>query len=350
MSRHISWPSIGQFRETVKAVQHRAIYVGKDDEGNVIVDRTRKAPTLTFVGTCKVHGTNASVAFGQGEMWCQSRSNIITPQYDNAGFAMFVESCKITFAEILMNGLHAVEFNDTTDTMVVFGEFCGGNIQKGVAITGLPKMFIVFGMALVDAEGNKTYLTKDQVLQSMRDCNVPNIFNIWQFQTFEVEIDFENPHLIQNELNKLTELVGDQCPVGFSFGVTGVGEGIVWAPKDEPYRQDSGLWFKVKDERHSQSKVKTLAAVDVERFENIKALAETLANNGRLQQGVQEVFNTLNGGEVDIKRMGDFIRWVMQDVFKEEMDTITASGFNGKEISGPVSKICRDFILHELEV
>lgn len=54
--KHIPWPSIGQFRSVVKNVQHRAQYVGMDDNGNAIVNRMAVMPTLEFEGTCKLHG------------------------------------------------------------------------------------------------------------------------------------------------------------------------------------------------------------------------------------------------------------------------------------------------------
>lgn len=56
MTRMIKWPSIEQFRNVVKNVQHRAAYLGLDAEGNPMFDKTRKNPTLTFRGTVKLHG------------------------------------------------------------------------------------------------------------------------------------------------------------------------------------------------------------------------------------------------------------------------------------------------------
>ena len=48
-------------------------------------------PTLTFTGTVKVHGTNAAIVrLKDGTIYAQSRSRIITPTSDNAGFAAFV--------------------------------------------------------------------------------------------------------------------------------------------------------------------------------------------------------------------------------------------------------------------
>jgi hypothetical protein len=133
-----------------------------------------------------------------------------------------------------------------------------------------------------------------------------------------------------------------------SFEVNSIGEGIVWRCVDPGY-EDSGHWFKVKDERHSKSKVKVLATVDVERINDIKQLAERLAHNGRLEQIAQTTFNLLNGGEVDIKRIGDLIKAVMSDIAKEDTLLIAENGFTFKDISGPVAKIVRDYVLSELQ-
>ena len=55
-----AWPSIDQFRQTVKNVVSQAIYVGAgaDADGKIIVDRNLPAPTMKFIGTTKIHGTN----------------------------------------------------------------------------------------------------------------------------------------------------------------------------------------------------------------------------------------------------------------------------------------------------
>ena len=79
-------------------------------------------------------------------------------------------------------------------------------------------------------------------------------------------------------------------------------------------------------------------------------LSEKLANTERLEQIYQTTFSILNGGEADIKEMGLFIKSVMADIFKEEADTITESGFTGKDISKPVSIICRDFLMSKLSL
>lgn len=357
--RHIKWPSIEQFRNVVKNVQHRASYVGMDDNGNAIYNNLQPKPTLKFEGTVKLHGTNSSVVISPiCKFWAQSRENIITPEKDNAGFALFAHANEKIFQDIATFAVTIASFpivprykGISTQDFVIFGEWCGKGIQKGVAISELPKMFVIFGMAFVDAEGQKTYLTREEISKSLIGYTgtETQIYSIYDFPTWNLDIDFENPHESQNKLNEITMKVEAECPVGKSFGVSGVGEGVVWRCISPGY-EDSGYWFKVKGEAHSKSKVKTLAIVDIERINNIKELAERLANNGRLEQGYQLVFDTLNGGEPDITKMGEFIKWTMQDIFKEDLDVIVESGFNGKEINGPVSKIVREFLLKKLEV
>ena len=356
----IKWPSIEQYRNVVRNVSQRARYKGTDDAGEAIFDPFIKLPTLKFEGTVKLHGTNASVAMSKdGVMWCQSRENIITPEKDNAGFAMFVKSQEDAFNDFLVTAASIAKATD--EDVVVWGEWCGGSIQKGISISQLPKMFVIFGIALVDIDGEKTYLTKQQVIDTCDggreyvkrvDGTCPTssgIYCIYDFPTYSVEIDFEQPHEYQNGLNEITERVEKECPVGKAFGVSGIGEGVVWRCVEEGW-EDSGYWFKVKGEAHSKSKVKTLATVDVERINDINELAAKLAHDGRLAQGIQAVFDTLNGGEPDIKRTGEFIKWVMSDIFKEEIDTIAASGYTGKELNGQVSKLARDYLMKQLEV
>jgi hypothetical protein len=355
--RHISWPSIGQFREVVKTVQQKSRYKGKDENGDAIFDPFAKLPILNFEATTKIHGSNAScLRDAEGNMWAQSRENIITPEKDNAGFAMFVEANKERFANIFKTILdEATLLEFTKHTVAVFGEWCGGNIQKNVAVCELPKMFVIFGIAFVDDEGNKTYFPReimehilwdnvDEVAEEVPDFS--GIYSIYDFPTYRIAIDFENPHDAQNPITQLVEKIEAECPVGKGFGIIGTGEGLVWRCTSEGF-DDSGFWFKTKGEKHSKSKVKTLATVDVEKINSLKELAERCANKERLNQGLQQVFGI--NGEIDVKQTGDYIRWVMKDIAKECLEEIAVSGFSMKEISSPVSKLARDHLMQNLE-
>jgi hypothetical protein len=148
-------------------------------------------------------------------------------------------------------------------------------------------------------------------------------------------------------LNEITEKVESKCPAGAFFGVDGVGEGIVWKCTT-PGFESSNFWFKVKGNKHLKTKVRTLSTIDEERFNKIKSLSEYLANGERLEQIAQEVFDLLNGGDFNSNKIGLFIKSVMTDIFDEESDIISESGFTGKDISKPVSIICRNYVLSKI--
>jgi RNA ligase len=358
--RMIKFPSIEQYRNVVHNVTSRTRYIGKDADGNAMYNGELSLPTLKFQGTVKLHGTNAGIACSMhGPMWCQSRENIITPEADNAGFAMFVKSKERLFGVMLAQAQLVKRLSDN-DAMLIFGEWCGAGIQKKVGLTQLPKMFVIFGMARVDAQGEKEWFNADEVrivcerTEAHSDTVIDNVHHIYDFPTYEIEIDFNRPHEAQNRLVEMTIAVESECPVAKQLGATTdkgpiIGEGIVWKCVTPGY-EDSGNWFKVKGEAHKADKTKTkvLTSVDVERIDAIHALAEEVTPEWRLEQMYQQTFNTLNGSLPDIKGMGGYIKAVMQDVLKEELDIIAASGFTTKDITGAISKIARDYLIKQL--
>lgn len=239
---HIKYPSIDQFRSVVKHVRDQCNF------------HTIPTPKLQFRGTVKLHGTNSSVAQAGDELWAQSRERIITPISDNAGFAIYVHSREEMFKAVFST-IRSVAGLVPTDTVTVYGEWCGGNIQKGVGLSGLPKMFVVFGIRVGTGEDTR-YLAKmvqDELFGALGDAlTSQSVYSIFAFPTWEVTIDFANPEAIQNHLVDLTIAVETECPVAKAFGVeNGVGEGVVWTCVDADERfAGRGLLFKVKGEAH----------------------------------------------------------------------------------------------------
>jgi hypothetical protein len=179
-----------------------------------------------------------------------------------------------------------VDLND--NTISIYGEFAGGNIQKGVGITNLPKSFFIFGVKVspFPIEGEDKPRTAYWVDYTDLGNSEVRIYNIDDFPTYSLEIDFNYPELVQNKLSELTLAVEEECPVAKAFGFSGVGEGIVWSCeyKGVVHR------FKVKGERHSSSKVKTLASVDVEKINSIKEFVDYAVTESRFSQGIEKVF------------------------------------------------------------
>jgi len=130
--RHTSYPKIPQFRNVISDINRQITYTGLDNEGKAIYDPSIKKPILTFKGTVKLHGTNASVCFNSKDgFWIQSRSNVITTENDNYGFALFAETRKIMFCSLFDKIRNTHQIDTDTCTISIYGEWAGKGIQKG---------------------------------------------------------------------------------------------------------------------------------------------------------------------------------------------------------------------------
>lgn len=324
----IKYPSIEQFRNVIRTVKARHDFKCKTEDGEALYYHDSPYPTLKFQGTVKIHGTNAGIVkykdpSGFTDIEFQSRERVLSLDSDNAGFALAMSGKNLDFL---------FEDIDFKEYIAVYGEWCGGNIQKGVAVCQLPKMFVIFG-CMVDG------VWKDK--EHIRFDNEQAIYNIHQFPRYDVEIDFNNPEAIQNTLIELTLAVEEKCPVGAYFGVNGIGEGLVFTCITDP-----SLKFKSKGEKHSSSKVKVLNSVDTEELESINEFVEYSVTENRLKQGIENL--KANGIEISSKTTGDFLRWIVNDIMKEERDTIIKNQINVKKANSVISKKARNWYFSQL--
>ena len=341
----ITFPEIGQFRQIIKVITDNTRYSGKDENGDAIFDASKRLPTLTFTGTVKLHGTNAGVTLTKnGDMYPQSRENVISMTSDNAGFAFFVETNKDVFRKMFST----LDIRDA-DYITIFGEWAGGNIQKSVAISGLPKMFVIFAVKLSyepNEEGvaiRDNYFYTDEETKHLKNPET-RIYNILDFENYSIDIDFENPHLAQNKLIELTLAVEEQCPVGKFFGNIGVGEGICW--KCETSK--GTLRFKVKGDAHAgKSKVKTLKPVDNEKINKLQEVAMKVTPAWRLSQMLEKSCNLMNGGQIDRAKLGEYLKLVINDVIKEDIDILVEEGTEIKDISKYISEIAKRYFFEQ---
>jgi hypothetical protein len=335
MKKHISYPKIAQFRNVVSNINREITFTGLDEDGNAIYDPSIKKPTLTFKGTVKLHGTNASVCFNsENGFWVQSRQNIITIEKDNAGFAFFVESHKIQLCSLLDDLIDENQIDTKIHTVSIYGEWAGKGIQKGVGISQLDKAFYVFGVKVSkpqDEEFNAYWIDSSNVRNA--ECR---IFNVEDYETYSIDVDFNMPQLAQNKFGEITEKVENECPISKAFGIdNGLGEGVVWSVdyKDSVHR------FKVKGDKHSVTKVKKLASVDVEKLKTIQEFINYSVTENRFNQAIENVFGK---EDLDIKKMGDLIRWFVKDVASEEMDTMVENGLEPKDVNKYISTKVRE--------
>tara|TARA_R110000868_G_scaffold1729_2_gene13875 strand:- start:4147 stop:5112 length:966 start_codon:yes stop_codon:yes gene_type:complete len=316
------YPSIEQFRHVIKAVQLQHDYQGKDEQEDAIYKHINDYPILDFHGTVKLHGTNASVVKYKDRVEYQSRENVLSLIKDNAGFCLAMSNKDLDFL------FKDVEFQEY---IAVYGEWCGMGIQKGVGISKCPKMFVIFGYKIDGVWVNKI----------IHD-NLQNIYHIEQFPTFDVKIDFNTPQLSQNKLIELTIEVENECPVAKQLGFPNeIGEGIVFTCSTNPEYK-----FKSKGEKHSVSKVTTLNAVDTQMLEGIVSFVDLALQEERLLQGIDHLKQ--ENKELSEKSTGDFLRWIVNDVIKEEQDTIIKNQFDVKKVNSSISHKARQWYFNYL--
>lgn len=318
------YPSIEQFRNVIRTVRAHHDYQGKDEEGSPIYQHLSDYPTLTFKGTVKLHGTNAGIVKYKDRIEFQSRERVLTLEFDNAGFALAMSGKNLDF---LFDG---IEFNDH---IAVYGEWCGGNIQKGVAIGKLPKMFVIFGYKVDDVWIETPC---DQIFDKEM-----HIYHIDMFKTFSIDINFNSPESVQNQLIDWTIEVEEKCPVGATFGVEGIGEGIVFTCVTDPT-----LKFKSKGEKHSSSKVKVLNPVDTEEIESINEFVDYALTENRLKQGIH--YLGLSGLPLHQKSTGDFLSWIVKDIIKEEEDTIVKNQIDLKKAKSQIAIKARQWFFNNI--
>jgi hypothetical protein len=347
--KHVSFPSIEQFRNAIHHVTSTARYAGRDEHDEPIYN-TNPLPTLKFEGTVKLHGTNAAIGLlrdytadftGKSGHWFQSREKIIDILNDNAGFVRFMSNPELDLINAkrrdIWEPLFDSQWSDGSPKMpqgvetIIFGEWCGGNIQKGVGIAELPKMFVIFDIRIDGVWQSK------EVVKRIHNKG-SGIFNIYDYYTATINIDMEFPQKVQNTLSELTIKVEEECPVAKALGVSGIGEGIVWRCIT-PGWEDPKFRFKVKGEKHSASKVKQLANVDVEAVASMKEFADKVTTENRLRQGIDILRQ--RGLATDKRSLGEFIKWVVGDVEKEEADTAAASNIDLSKVKGEISNRAR---------
>jgi len=166
------------------------------------------------------------------------------------------------------------------------------------------------------------------------------------YKTYSITIDFNDPQSAIPILDEILDEVEDECPVGKAFGYSGIGEGVVFVGTNS---DGTRYLFKHKGEKHSKaSKVKVLKPVDDVKMNKVIEVVNTVCKSWRLEQALDKTFDLMNGGELDIKKLGDFIRNVINDIIKEESDIIAGAGLIPKDINSKVSEISRNFFMDKL--
>lgn len=348
----ISFNSILQFNSICSTVNHLSKMTGVDAKNKPIYDQFLDSPILEVIGSEKIHGTNFSIAYNNGDgLWFQSRADIITPQKDNAGSAFFGFANKDYFTKTILALAEEYKIDLDKYSIVLSGEWAGRGIKTKSAVDGLEKQFYIFQYFKVFLTGSKSedknyYFEETKLNGNWIDNPDRKIFNIMNFPTYTLSIDFSKPRLHINEMLEIVKKVEESSPVGQYFGFNNnIGEGIVFSLK---YKNKVLLW-KVKGDAHSKSKVKVLKPVDDAKEQLKIDIAAQVSPAWRLEQMFDEANNTINGGFGHIDNISKFLKLVVRDIIKEESQLLFDNKLEIKDIVGSVNKIAKNWYLEQID-
>ena len=301
-------------------------------------------PRVAYRAKVKLDGTNAGIqVHPDGRVLAQSRSQILEVGNDNMGFGGWVAQNSGYFANLGREQL-----------LVVFGEWCGQGIQKRAAISQIGrKIFVVFAIQLGDGASAPARVEVEPARLRELLPPHPDVFVLpWLDASFE--LDFADDEQARREAERISaevERIELEDPwVRASFGVQGLGEGIVLYPhlNGEAVidRQRLGeLMFKAKGEKHQAVRQKKAAQLEPEVAQGIDAFVELVLAEPRLEQAITEAC----AGTADMKQIGAFLKWLAHDVQKECAAELAAAALTWDQVNRALSNKARSWFLKRLE-
>lgn len=307
-----------------------------------------KAGKKYFIGSLeccikpKLHGTNAGIVFHPSDgVYAQSRKRVIGLDNDNMNFAKFVDDLNV---ENTMVG---------NDVVVLYGEWAGQGIQSNDAITKIgKKIFAPFAIIHYNSDTGDAIsvdLDSNSIKAFCRNMfgNNQDIVVIDTVDT--IRIDFNGDH---SELERVTDVLNAKVDIYEKidtwvrdvFGVEAPGEGFVVTPITKDYDTFYNWSFKIKTEAHSANKSTKSASVYVEPSSDVKSFVKRFVTEPRLEQAIHEL-----GGhdEMDMSRMGDFLKWMNQDIKKESVAELEESELDWKSVTKVITSASKMWFMKQ---
>lgn len=310
------YPSTENFQNFVKSYKLQKKFVGLTDDNTPIFEEIELGD-IELTGTIKLHGTNAGVTITSDKVFVQKRSDAmpldITKGEFHFGFMNFVHSNEKWFRNLYEQLLSDPALCLTSDSVLtIFGEWCGPGIQKGVAISQIPdKKFFIFGIQVQD---DGRWLNLKHIPYKSHN---ERIWFITMFKTYTLRANMNDAAGLLEQLNTITLEVEKECPVAKEFGVSGIGEGVVWSGRDS-----DGMYiqFKHRGTRHQKPKGPRSSNPDVKiENPNIQKFIDTIDIDNRLQQCYHELYENSIPSR---KETSVVLNWVYGDICKEESHLI----------------------------
>ena len=348
-----AFPSINQFRHFVMEIAYRRA----------------KAPEsipwkLTLLGTVKLHGTHADVVAVRhaDDTWrwhVQSRNRKLEAGSDNMGCFAFLSAGPVDALIEAVVARHRDLHGWEPDRIEIAGEFCGGNIQKHVALNQLPRMFVAFGVRI------------DGMWRGFGDYSgafdsfaAAGVYSVLRAPSHRIAVDTRDLTASEPELMALTASAAAACPFAATFGIDGRGEGLVWTV--EEWKADSRIWFKTKgaefagavwkeekEDEEGESNDKQGRRKERSGREAAAQFAKCAVREPRLLQGLEylsEMGLPILTAEDRDRAAGPFVSWVIADVLKEEWDVLASweglgdAAAGDREVRTQIGRIARQWL------
>lgn len=307
-----------------------------------VVYEARKVPKTAFelVGTVKLHGTHADMVIEKGNVLrLQSRNQRnLQIDSDNFGFAAFAFPLKERIIS-LKNAIVA-RYRSLNQTIpfrqelpvVLAGEWCGGSIQKKVALQQLPRHFVICSININDS------WVPDDCYGDIRDETV-GIHNISKAGYFHARLDLRDVGRVEAEIKSMVMKVEKECPYARAFGVLGSGEGIVW--KTRTRYDNPAFWFKSKGDEFAVSAQNRLppSALEIENLDRVRNFAQAIVTENRLQQGWDYLEETRV--KRNMSSVGHFLRWLTQDCLIEEQREMAEANIEKQKLKPEIVRIAK---------
>jgi hypothetical protein len=269
-------------------------------------------PCVTYQSKIKLHGKCVGVQIRPGGVFAQSKGKMLTlPSGDMNGFATWVEEHEALFALLPKN-------------LTIFSEWAGPGVQKKVGISEIDhKVFAVFAVQVGEGEEAEVIYDPEAICALLAPVLIsqPDAMHILPWYGEELTLDFADKASFEARATELKELINqiEKCDpwVKQTFGVEGMGEGLVFYPVGEHASSNmerlGRTMFKAKGVKHSAVKTKDSVELDPEVAASLEGFVDYMVTENRLEQALSETCP--NGASMRYTR--EFLAWLAADVQKE---------------------------------
>ena len=311
---HVAWGSIELLHNCVRTLTH-------------LHEQGEPFPVVEYRAKVKLHGTNCAVQITSNGVVPQSRSQLLSVEADHKGFAKWVDATAAYWRTLPVG-------------LVVFGEWCGPGVEKGMAIShAKTKLFVVFSIQ----QGDRMVYEPAEI-RAQLPAGEPDQLHVLPWEGEAFTIDFASRQRLDEvarELNDRVANVEREDPwCKRVLGISGLGEGLVLYPLGVPdVAKLSMLMFKAKGDKH-RTAGKRAVQVDATVAASIDDFVALVVTDARLRQGVAQI-----GGSFDPKQTSAFLAWIIADVKKESIAELEASGLTWTQVERAVQAFARDWYL-----